>query len=87
MSASWLLALALFAASSDAAETKLLDNFETIDAWSSVASDEVKASLRQADGVAGKAMCLDYDFNGVSGYAVARRKLPMDYPANYEYAI
>jgi len=87
MSASWLLALALFAASSDVAETKLLDNFETIDAWSSVASDEVKASLRQADGVAGKAMCLDYDFNGVSGYAVARRKLPMDYPANYEYAI
>ena len=34
----------------------------------------------------GKALCLDYDFNGVSGYAVARRKLPIDYPANYEYA-
>ncbi len=46
-----------------------------------------RPALRQVDGVTGKALCLDYDFNGVSGYAVARRKLPMDYPANYEYAL
>ena len=65
----------------------LLDSFESVDAWSTFASDSVTASLRQAPGVAGKALCLAYDFNGVSGYAVARRKLPIDYPANYEYTI
>jgi hypothetical protein len=69
------------------AEAKVLDNFDHAQAWSAFASDAVTAKLRQVDGVNGKALCLDYDFNGVSGYAVARRKLPMDYPANYEYAI
>ena len=68
-------------------EAKLLDGFENVDKWTALASDEVKASLRQVDGVDGKALCLDYDFNGVSGYAVARRTLSMAYPPNYEYAI
>ena len=68
-------------------EARTLDNFESVEAWSAFASDAVTASLRQVEGVTGKALCLDYDFNGVSGYAVARRKLPMDYPANFEYAL
>lgn len=66
---------------------RALDSFDTIDNWKAVASDSVSASLRQSDGVQGKALCLDYDFNGVSGYAVARRTLPMAYPANYEFAL
>ncbi|MEP7043059.1 MAG: discoidin domain-containing protein [Dokdonella sp.] len=32
------------------------------------------------------ALCLDFDFHGVSGYAAMRRKLPIDYPANYEFS-
>lgn len=68
-----------------AQESRLLDGFEDISAWKATASDSVSASLRQVDGEKGKALCLDYDFNGVSGYAVARRSLPMRYPANYEY--
>ena len=60
---------------------RALDNFDTIDAWKAVASDSVSANLRQAEGAQGEALCLDYDFNGVSGYAVARRTLPMSYPA------
>lgn len=66
---------------------RVLDSFDTIGAWKAVASDSVSASLRQSDGAQGKALCLDYDFNGVSGYAVARRTLPMSYPANYEFAL
>jgi hypothetical protein len=69
------------------APAKLLDAFDDMSAWKAVASDNVKASLRQVDGANGKALCLDYDFNGVSGYAVARRTLPMIYPSNYEYAL
>ena len=70
-----------------AAEPRTLDAFDDIGQWSAVASDSVSASLRSVEGVHGKAMCLDYDFNGVSGYAVARRVLPMRYPANYEFAL
>ena len=64
-----------------------LDGFESLAGWTTFASDSVTARLRQVDGVHGKAMCLAYNFHGVSGYAVARRKLAMDYPANYQYEI
>ncbi|HVR80879.1 MAG TPA: discoidin domain-containing protein, partial [Luteimonas sp.] len=86
----WLLAVA-FALSPHALAAepaaRVLDDFETLTAWNAVASDSVSASRRQVDGPSGRALCLDYDFNGVSGYAVARRTLPMMYPANYEYAL
>ena len=37
------------------------------------------------EGASGKALCLDYDFNGVSGYAGIQRDLPIDYPQNYRF--
>ena len=70
-----------------AQELRVLDNFDDIAPWHAVASDGVSSTLRQVDGPDGRALCLDYDFHGVSGYAVARRTLPMAYPANYEYTL
>ena len=35
-------------------------------------------------GPGGRALCLDFDFGSVSGYAIARRKRSLDYPANFE---
>ena len=66
---------------------RVLDDFESLAPWSTFASDQVGVSLRQVAGTHGQAMCLAYDFHGVSGYAVARRKLPMDYPGNFEYSL
>ncbi len=63
--------------------TRLLDNFEDIKPWQASASDQIKASLRQVEGTQGKALCLDYDFMGVSGYAFARRAMPLEFPQNY----
>lgn len=63
--------------------SRILDNFEDMSAWSSTASDQVTATLRQSEGTNGKALCLAYDFHGVSGYAVARRKLPLDFASNF----
>lgn len=63
--------------------TRVLDGFEDITPWQASASDQVNAALRQVDGPHGKALCLDYDFNGVSGYAFARRSLPLEFPQNY----
>lgn len=63
---------------------RMLDDFHDLTAWQVSTSDEVKARLRRATGSEGDALCMDFDFGRVSGYAVARRELPLDYPENYE---
>jgi len=50
-------------------------------AWTVGSSDQVRASLRQ-DPKFGQ--CMDYDFAGVSGYAVLRRALPTSWPERFE---
>src|SRR5690606_1308897 len=60
-------------------------DFEAAAKWRVVASNQVSGSLRSVEGAEGKALCLDYDFNGVSGYVGIQRDLPMDYPENYRF--
>ena len=84
----WIASCLLLAACNAHAqqqELRTLDRFDDLSAWKATASDSVIATLRQVPGAAGGAMCLDYDFNGVSGYAVARRMLPLRYQGNYEF--
>lgn len=66
-----------------AAQTMVLDDFRDASRWQAAASDQVKATLRRD----GEALCLDYDFNGVSGYAFMRRDLPIELPAHYEFRL
>ena len=42
------------------------------------------ASVHPAEAVVGRALRLDFDLAGTAGYALARRALPLDLPANYE---
>ncbi|RYZ73534.1 MAG: coagulation factor 5/8 type domain-containing protein [Lysobacteraceae bacterium] len=72
------------AAAAQSAAT-VLDDFESAAQWRVVASNQVTGALRLADGAAGKALCLDYDFNGVSGYAGIQRDLVLEYPQNYQF--
>src|SRR5690606_37603554 len=65
--------------------TRVLDDFEDASAWRVVASDQVSGSIRRVEGAQGGALCLDYDFNGVSGYAGIQRDLELDYPGNYRF--
>lgn len=80
-----LVVLAAVARPEAAAQARLLDGFEDASAWTVVVSDQVSGSLRQADGVQGRALCLDYDFNGVSGHVGIQRDLPLEYPGNYRF--
>ena len=64
-----------------AAPAQTLDDFSDPSLWTASASDQVSATLR----VDGAALCLAYDFHGVSGYASMRRMLPLEYPADYEF--
>ncbi|MFC5578202.1 discoidin domain-containing protein [Lysobacter niabensis] len=63
----------------------VLDTFEDASRWKVITSNQVSGALRAADGHQGRALCLDYDFNGVSGYVGLQRELPLDYPADYEF--
>lgn len=82
-----LVLLALSAGQLQAQESPtLLDDFESASAWRVVASNQVSGDIRRAPGVDGNALCLDYDFNGVSGYVGIQRDLPMTYPDNYRFS-
>src|SRR5262249_55172421 len=65
---------------------RILDDFDDVGAWHVAASDDVEASLRRVPGSQGDALCLDFNFGNVSGYAVLRRELPLDYGDNYEFS-
>ena len=79
------LFLASLTASAQALQTRILDNFNDPSHWRVVTSNQVSGKLRQTEGTSGKALCLDYDFNGVSGYAGIQRDLAIEYPQNYRF--
>jgi hypothetical protein len=81
-----LVSIITVSATVDAAPARILGDFADIHAWQALSSDQVSASLRSAGSGADAALCLDFDFHGVSGYAAMRRRLPIDYPPNYEFA-
>lgn len=80
-----LVVFTLLISSLSAAEAYMLDDFSNPLQWKVVTSNQVSGSLHQVDGPSGKALCLDYDFNGVSGYVGIQRDLPIDYPENYQF--
>jgi hypothetical protein len=73
--AAWCLAM-------NASAAAVLDDFRDTTAWRASASDQVRATLR-TDATDGS-LCLDYDFAGVSGYAVMQRELPIDWPEHFD---
>ena len=68
------------------ASPRTLDDFDSLISWTPVTSTQVTAKLRLAPGVEGHALCMDYDFHGVSGYVGISRALPMDYPVDYAFS-
>ena len=74
------LAAVVLALAPLASAAKVIDDFRDLGAWQVSGSDDVKASVRR--GPSG-GLCLDYDFHGVSGYALLRRALPLEFPADF----
>ncbi|HSD71220.1 MAG TPA: discoidin domain-containing protein [Thermoanaerobaculia bacterium] len=64
----------------------VLDDFEDPTRWEAVPSDGVSLSLASDAGFRGRAMRLDFDFHGKSGWAAVRRKVSLEMPANYEFS-
>jgi hypothetical protein len=85
----WALILAgAFSAATASAQTpRVLDSFDDATAWSAHPAEGVELAL-SADappGAHGKALRLDVNFTRGSGYAVARRALDVELPANYRF--
>jgi len=68
------------------ASAEVIDDFEDVSDWAALPSDGVELRISTDTGRAGRAMRLDYDFHGRGGYAIARKVVAIDLPANYQYS-
>ena len=61
---------------------RVVDDFTSVAPWHAAAPEGVEARVTAAPGRTGGALRLEYRFHG-AGYAIARRELPLTFPANY----
>jgi hypothetical protein len=80
LAALWLCAW-LTCAGAAVEDARVLDDFSSLAPWRAGASDDVMAMVTAAPG--GHALRLTFDFAGRSGYASARRALPLELPDNF----
>ena len=85
MIATLLLGTLLAVAPADSSHARVVDNFDTIDAWSAHPADGVTMALRSDRGRRGRALRLDFAFSG-GGYAIARRVTSLDLRGNYAFS-
>ena len=79
-----LVAMTMIAAATSVrAQSRTLDDFERAGRWTAHPSDGTTMRIASATGHRGKGLRIDYAFSG-GGYAIVRRELPLDLPANYE---
>ncbi|HSS51188.1 MAG TPA: discoidin domain-containing protein [Thermoanaerobaculia bacterium] len=76
--------LLLLAASPVTAQTRTLDDFESISGWKAMPSDGVSLDLSRDHAGDHHALRLDFDFHGGAGYAVAHKAFALDLPANWQ---
>lgn len=78
------LPLMLISASS-IAQTRLIDNFDSLSTWTKVVSDGAKMKLSLVPGTHGNAYKIDYEFTG-SGYCGIVKDIPIELPDNYKFS-
>ncbi|MGA7439471.1 MAG: discoidin domain-containing protein, partial [Luteibacter sp.] len=66
-----------------ASQATTLDAFDSTSGWQATHTDDVSASLHAVPGTKGQAVCLAFDFNGVSGAASIKKTLPIDFPDGF----
>jgi len=69
-----------------AAQTTVLDAFDSVSAWSARPSDGVSLRITADSDRHGTAMRLDFDFHAHAGYAIAHRTIDLPLPPDYEFS-
>jgi hypothetical protein len=81
-----MMCLLLIASVAHAEEaSRPLDEFQDPSVWRVIASTQVSGKIRSIADADRTALCLDYDFNGVSGYVGLQRDVELNYPENYRF--
>ncbi len=65
--------------------TRVIDTFDEVAPWSAHPADGVQLALHGDRGRQGGALRLDFSFGRGGGYAIARRAVNLDLPANYAF--
>jgi hypothetical protein len=68
-------------------QSQTLDDFRDEAAWSAIASGRAKLSLSREPSPHGRALRLDFDFEGGGGFVVARRPLSRAMPESWALAL
>jgi hypothetical protein len=66
-------------------QTRVLDDFDTLQGWKAIVSEGAKLDLVSGQGKSGKAMVMEFDLSGVYGYTIAQREFLIDLPSNYQF--
>lgn len=74
----------LFSTNIALAQTLILDKFETTEGWNFIKSDGVTLETETSKGLAGKAICLSYNFTKGAGYGGIQKIIPLNLPENFE---
>lgn len=67
------------------AQAKTIDDFSGVAGWTTAPSDGVTLAVSGDAGPAGRAMRLDFDFQGHGGWAAVRKTCDLELPDNYEF--
>ena len=70
-----------------ARKTILLDDFEDLSGWTVATSNGARLEIAQDTGRAGRAMRLDFEFQGGAGYVIARKAFRLRLPDNYAFRV
>ena len=77
--------LTVYAPPSGKAQSRLLDDFETLEGWKEIVSEGAKLHLIQSGGTTGRSLGMVFDLRGVYGYVIAQKEFAIDLPRNYQF--
>ncbi|HEX9006661.1 MAG TPA: discoidin domain-containing protein [Bacteroidota bacterium] len=85
LQASSTIFLALLLPAAAFPQSRLLDDFETLNGWKPIVSEGAHLLLTPGPGKTGKAMVMNFDLSGVYGYVIAEKDFSFDLPPDYQF--
>jgi len=68
------------------AQSRILDAFDSLSGWQTVASDQVQIQTQLVEGYSGTCIRIDFDFSSGAGYGGIQKILPVELPENYQFS-
>jgi hypothetical protein len=76
----------LFISTNLNAQVITLDDFESLNGWKNIASDQVVLKTSLDNGILGKSVKMDFNFVSGSGYCGIQKEIPMKLPDNFQFS-